>query len=280
MPKWNFIIDLARCENCNNCLLTNKDEYVDNTFEGYSLPQPRHGHKWIQITTRERGSGSLISTKYLVTFCNQCDLAPCMSAARDNAVIKRADGIVLIDPVKAKGQKQIVDACPYGQIFWNEEYNVPQKWSWDAHLLDQGWSSPRSEQVCPTSSLAAVKCSDEEMLAEAAKKRLERLKPELNTKPRVWYKNLHLFTKEFIAGSIARVENGVEDNVKGASVILKKDGKDIAGQTTDYFGDFKFDGLDADSGEYEFLVTSSSNKVKSFKHKLEKSVYLGALRIE
>ena len=52
---------------------------------------------------------------------------------------KRDDGIVLIDPVKAKGRQDLVDACPYGHIWWNEELKVPQAWPFDAHLLDQGW---------------------------------------------------------------------------------------------------------------------------------------------
>ena len=32
---------------------------------------------------------------------------------------------MLIDPVKAKGRKDLVDTCPYGHIWWNEEYQVP-----------------------------------------------------------------------------------------------------------------------------------------------------------
>ena len=28
--------------------------------------------------------------------------------------------------MKAKGQKQLVDACPYGHIWWNEELQIPQ----------------------------------------------------------------------------------------------------------------------------------------------------------
>ena len=279
MSKWNLIMDVERCENCTNCFMTNKDEYVDNTFEGYSAPQPRHGHKWIQIQTRERGSGSLLDVAYLVTTCNQCDNAPCLKAAQNNAVTKRPDGIVMIDPVKAKGQKQLVDACPYGHIWWNEELDLPQKWSWDAHLLDQGWKSPRSEQVCATGAFIAKKCTDEEMAAHAAKEKLEVLKPELNTKPRVWYKNLHRFTKDFIAGSIAKTENGLEECVKGATVTLKKAGKDLDKKITDHFGDFKFDALEPNSGEYEIAVTAEG-KTKTLTHKLKDSAYLGAIMID
>jgi Fe-S-cluster-containing dehydrogenase component len=49
VKKWNMIVDVARCENCHNCTLALKDEFVGNTFPGYSAPQPRHGHEWIRI---------------------------------------------------------------------------------------------------------------------------------------------------------------------------------------------------------------------------------------
>jgi len=52
--KWHLIIDVERCENCNNCFLACKDEFTDNRFEGYSAPQPRHGHRWINIRKKER----------------------------------------------------------------------------------------------------------------------------------------------------------------------------------------------------------------------------------
>ncbi|MGF6478513.1 acyl-CoA synthetase (AMP-forming)/AMP-acid ligase II [Paraburkholderia sp. JPY419] len=66
-----------------------------------------------------------------------------------DAVRKRSDGIVIIDPEKARGRKDIVKSCPYKAIVWNEELQVPQTWIFDAHLLDQGWQHPRCEQVCP-----------------------------------------------------------------------------------------------------------------------------------
>ena len=46
MKKWNLVIDVAKCTNCNNCFLADKDEYVGNDFPGYAAPQPRHGHRW------------------------------------------------------------------------------------------------------------------------------------------------------------------------------------------------------------------------------------------
>jgi len=254
VKKWNLIVDVANCTNCNNCFMADKDEYDGNTFPGYTFPQPRHGHRWIDIHRRERGSGSLMDVAYLPTMCNQCDDAPCIAAATNNAVYKREDGIVMIDPVRAKDQNQLVEACPYGHIWWNEEHRVPQKWFFDAHLLDMGWSGPRCVQVCASGCLSAARLEDEEMQAKAAAEKLEVLKPDLGTRPRVWYKNLFRFTREHIAGSVATVIAGHEEVCAGASVTLLKNGAKIAGQSTDFFGDFKFDDLTSGSGAYSMHV--------------------------
>jgi len=115
MNKWNMIIDVAECTNCNLCTLASMDEYVGNEFPGYSAPMPKHGHKWINILQKERGQLPTIDIAYVPTMCNHCDNAPCV-AKGGGAVKKRDDGIVLIDPVKAKGRKDLVDACPFGPV--------------------------------------------------------------------------------------------------------------------------------------------------------------------
>jgi nitrate reductase beta subunit len=68
--------------------------------------------------------------------------------AKSGAISKRADGIVIIDPEKSKGQKEIVDACPYGAVYWNEEKQIPQAWIFHAHLLDDGWTETRHGASC------------------------------------------------------------------------------------------------------------------------------------
>ena len=203
MKKWNLVVDVAECHNCNNCFIACKDEHVGNDIPGYAAPQPLHGHRWINILTRERGRAPLVDAAHLPTMCNHCDDAPCVAAGR-GAVRKRADGIVLIDPKAAVGRRDLVAACPYGAIWWNEELNLPQAWTFDAHLLDRGWSAPRCVQSCPTGALRAVKATDAEMAALAGAERLEPLQPELGTHPRVYYRNLYRYTKLFVGGSVSR----------------------------------------------------------------------------
>ena len=278
MKKWNMIIDVAECTNCNLCTLATMDEYVDNNWPGYSKPMPRHGHKWINILQKERGQLPMIDIAYVPTMCNHCDNAPCMTAG-GGAVVKRDDGIVLIDPVKAIGRKDLVEACPYGHIWWNEEHQVPQLWPFEAHLIDQGWRQTRGQQSCPTGAMRAVKVEDDEMARIAVAQGLEVLKPELGTKPRVYYKNLWRYSKCFIGGTVSAEIDGVVDCVEGASVCLRKDGCVIAETTSDNYGDFKFDQLVENSGRYTVEIVANGGIKKAIDVELGVSVNLGEVRV-
>ena len=111
-----MIVDIERCNNCRACFLAVKDEHTGNDFPGYAAEQPPQGHNWLDIERKERGTYPIVDAHFMPVMCNHCDDAPCMKVAKNGAIKKRDDGIVIIDPVKAKGQKEIVDACPYGAI--------------------------------------------------------------------------------------------------------------------------------------------------------------------
>jgi Fe-S-cluster-containing dehydrogenase component len=186
MSQWNLIIDVARCSNCANCVLANKDEYVGNDFPGYSAPHTLHGPGTIAITRHVRGAGYMVDSTYVPRMCNHCDEAPCIKAAPAGAIKKRDDGIVIIDPVAARGLSDLPNACPYGAIVWNEELQLPQNWIFDAHLLDQGWKEPRCAHSCPTDAIKAVKLDAASMSRKAADEKLTVLSPETGAKPRVY----------------------------------------------------------------------------------------------
>jgi len=277
MKKWNMVIDVAACTNCNLCTLAAMDEYVGNEWPGYAKPMPKHGHRWIDIRQKERGQVPMIDVAYLPTMCNHCDDAPCV-ARGGGAITKRADGIVIIDPEKSKGRKDLVDACPYRHIWWNEEHQVPQTWPFDAHLLDQGWDKTRGAQACPTGAMRAVKLEDDEMAALARQQGLEVMNPELGTRPRVYYRNLWRYTTCFIGGSISAEADGVVDCVEGARVRLLQDGRVVAETTSDNFGDFKFDRLGEGSGSYVVEILSGGRS-KTIAAELGASIYLGEIRL-
>ena len=278
MKKWSFVIDVAKCEDCNNCFLACKDEHVDNSWPGYSLPQPIHGHRWINIMRKERGQYPLIDVAYRPTPCMHCDQAPCIQA-KDGAVYRREDGIVMIDYSKAAGRRELVKACPYGAIWWNEEVNAPQKCTFCAHLLDQGWEKPRCAQACPTGALQAVRLDDDNLREMIAADELEQLHPDYGTSPRVFYKNLHRFETCFLGGSAAYENQGVIDCADGADVTLYQGAKAISTIQTNRFGDFKFDGLPENSGEYRLEIKFRDSDLKIVEARLGGSLNLGAIML-
>ena len=279
MTKWNLIVDVARCDNCRLCFLAVKDEYIGNDHPGVSAAQPVLGHNWLDIKRKERGTYPIVQARFLPVMCNHCDEAPCIKAARDGAVRKREDGIVIIDPEKSKGQKQIVDSCPYGAISWNEELQIPQAWPFDAHLLDEGWTKTRGEQACPTQVFRTIKVDDAEMQRIRTEEGLEVLQPELGTKPRVYYKNLHMITKCFVGATVVRHVGGVEECAAGVEVVLEKDGREVGRATTDTFGEFVIDKLEPNSRGYQLKTAGPAGKYSTQFDLAGESRYLGVMTL-
>jgi Fe-S-cluster-containing dehydrogenase component len=135
------------------------------------------------------GKAADASTKvrYIAEPCMLCDNPPCVTAAKDGAAYKRSDGVVIFDLQKSKGQRQIVDSCPYGKIFWNEELQLPQKCNLCLHRLEKGLP-PACVNACPTQVLTV---GDEAALAaKIAEKNAKVLSPELGANPKVYYAGL------------------------------------------------------------------------------------------
>lgn len=280
MKKWNMIVDVAKCSNCNNCFISTKDEYCGNDHPGYSAAQPAEGHRWVDIERIERGQAPIVEANFRPVMCNHCDDAPCLSASSNGAVTKRHDGIVIIDPVKARGQSHLVEACPFNAIYWNEERQIPQAWTFDAHLLDQGWKKTRLDQACPTGAIKSVKVTDEEMVKLVSSEQLETLKPELNAKPRVYYKNNHLFESVFIAGTLITMVDDIEETVADAEVVAMLNDKVVAKTNTDPFGEFKLDRIAPCSEPITIVALIGNTEIHRVLVSAEESIYLGCICVD
>jgi len=266
MTTYGMMIDVERCTGCYNCFLSCKDEFCGNDYPAYSASQPEFGHFWMNIKEIERGSYPKMKVDYTPIPCMQCEAAPCAKAAIDGAVYRREDGIVMIDPVKAKGQKDIAAACPYRVIYWNEELQLPQKCTFCAHLLDKGWKLPRCVESCPTDALIFGDLDDPNSDVSKAKAsgEYQPINPEYSGAPKVLYKDL---PKRFVAGEVVLSDKQNECAV-GVIVTLQGDDSTLTTQT-DIYGDFEFDGLKQDTeysvvidhGGYGKLVTNVCTKI-------------------
>lgn len=230
-----FVVDISRCNGCYNCQIACKDEHCGNDWSPYAKPQPDIGQFWCKLNEKVHCTGDLARMTYTPVMCQHCEDAPCMAAA-PGAVYRREDGLVVIDPEKAKGIKAIAEACPYGAVFYNEELDLCQKCTGCAHLLDNGWQVPRCVDACPTD---AIRFGDAEDFAEelANSEYLEPLTGSAGSlKPIVHYLNL---PKRYVGGTFVDFE--ADEVVIGAKArLLNAEGDVVAECDTDDFGDFIF----------------------------------------
>jgi len=264
------VIDATKCVDCRCCVVSCKDEFAVNDYPPYSAGMPFKGQKWIHVENIERGTYPKVKFESYPVFCMQCDNAPCIAAATGGAVYKRSDGIVIVDPVKAKGQKQIVNACPYGVISWNDDAQIPQKCTLCVHRLEQG-ETPRCMLACPGKAITIAPYPQLQKTIEENK--AAAFHPEYKTQNRVLYIGL---PKTFITGALV---DGSGKCFKGATVTATDTAaKTVVGSTTsDPFGDFWIDGLDANKS-YDVTI-SAAGKTKTVSVSLNKDTNLGDIQL-
>lgn len=273
--KLGMVIDVDKCTGCYACFLACKDENCGEEFPGYSAGQPMTGHRWIDLIEVERGTYPKVKLSHIPVTCNQCENPACLKAAQDGAVYKREDGVVMIDPVKAVGQKQLVNSCPYRKIFWNEEKNVAQKCDLCVHLLDEGYKTPRCVEMCPTGSLAFGDLNDpnSEVSQLVASRKPYALHPEFELGDKVLYLNV---PKKFVAGTL--VFKDTDQCAANITVTLKGDGVNMS-YTTDSFGDFWFEGLKSNTS-YTLEAAPSGYKKIGLDVRTLSDVNIGELFLE
>lgn len=243
-----FTFDYAICNGCRNCQIVCKDEHCNQAWPPYAEAQPITGQFWMNLKETVRGQVPVVKISYEARFCNHYAEAPCMACAPE-AVYRREDGLVIIDPEKAKGKRELVDSCPIGAIYYNDELDIAQKCTGCAHLLDNGWDEPRCVDACPTGALKFV---DE---AEIDTSEYETFQELEGCGPRVYLRNK---PKRFIAGCL--VDKDADEVVKDVQVVLNDThGNAVQTIRTDEFGDFKFDQID--KGIYEVIAGGNAIQV-------------------
>jgi Fe-S-cluster-containing dehydrogenase component len=267
-----FVIDPDKCVGCYSCQIVCKDEHCDNDWSPYAKPQPDTGHFWMRVNEKERGQTPKVRVSYVAQPCMHCENAACLEACPLQAIKRRDDGLLVIDPALCDGCMQCAKACAYGSIYKNDELNIAQKCTGCAHLLDDGWTVPRCVDACAHD---ALRFGEEADFAEELTESQELL-PELGSLPRVRYLNL---PKRFIAGEIADLE--ADECLQGALVVLTNlaTGAQLTTQS-DEFGDFWFKQIDA--AEYSIDVALGGylpRTVRDFITTVDKDLNVGTIAL-
>ena len=276
MARYSIVIDTEQCMACYNCVMACKDEHCG--FETkVSAPQPHTGQMWIRIDSNERGNDNRkIKTLNVAVPCAHCHDAPCQKAGKDGAVYTRPDGIVIIDPEKAKGQRQLIAACPINAIFWNEELELPQKCTMCAHLLDEGYKMPRCVEACPNGALTFCDLSEpgskiNELLRQGRVTPLAGLE---GITANVTHLNIPTV---FAAGSVYLPGDEPADGVDLDLRNLRTG--EISATKTNYFGDWEFEWLDQ-GAEYTLEIHYDGYEKAVVGFTADSDKYLGELILQ
>ena len=134
--------------------------------------------------------------------------------------------------------------------------------------------------MCPAEAIKLVLADDAEMAARVAAEGLEVLRPELGARPRVYYKNLYLFDKAFIAGNV--VFGDTDECAEGATAtvtVAGAPGGAVLGEAVaSNYGDFYVDKLEP-GVEYTLTVEAPGYAAITATVKLEESLNLGTLTL-
>ena len=252
-----FVFDFNICNGCHNCQVACKDEFCEQPWLPYSEAQPMTGQFWMKLDERVRGQVPFVKISYRPTMCNHCE--NCVALTDEGAAYRREDGLVILDPAKTKGRRDLVEACPVGAIYYNDELDIPQKCTGCAHLLDNGWDVPRCVDACPTEALRYVDESEVDLSKAGQLSAVEGMGSK------VYFLNM---PKRFIAGTVANVSEA-EVEIGTPVELVDESGVVVSTQVTDDFGDFKFDQIE--KGRYTVKAVGEVREADV----TEKDLYIG-----
>ena len=127
MTKYAFVIDQRKCIGCHACTVACKAEH--------DIPIGVN-RTWVKYI--EKGEFPNARRYFLVTRCNHCDDAPCVTICPTKALFKRPDGIVDFDSSRCIGCKSCMQACPYDALYIHPDSHTAAKCNYCAHRTEVG----------------------------------------------------------------------------------------------------------------------------------------------
>jgi Fe-S-cluster-containing dehydrogenase component/formate-dependent nitrite reductase membrane component NrfD len=177
MTKYAFVIDQRKCIGCHACTVACKAEH--------DIPIGVN-RTWVKYI--EKGEFPNTRRYFLVTRCNHCDNAPCVTICPTKALYKRADGIVDFDSTRCIGCKSCMQACPYDALYIDPYSHTAAKCNYCAHRTEVGLE-PACVVVCPEHAIIAgdMHNPNTEIAQLIARQPVRVRKPEQGTGPNVYY---------------------------------------------------------------------------------------------
>ncbi|HEX7949631.1 MAG TPA: 4Fe-4S dicluster domain-containing protein [Candidatus Limnocylindrales bacterium] len=217
VPAWAFGVDATVCIGCGRCVVACK-------LENRVPPEPEYNRTWVERhviasdgtifidapdagirgfppeSTSPGAAGVAVKDSSFVSrLCMQCENPPCVSVCPVAATYPTPEGIILVDQERCIGCGYCVVACPYGARYLTPDgpitptgnAGVADKCTWCYHRISQG-RVPACVEVCPVQARVFGDLNDaaspiQEIVNTPG---VGLLRPELGTRPRVYYVGL------------------------------------------------------------------------------------------
>lgn len=204
---WGFIVDTTLCIGCGRCVKACKIEnnvpisphYTRTWIERYVIDDdgeiyvdsPNLGQDGFDNTEKHYEDVDIRQSFFVPKLCNHCENPPCVQVCPVGATYTTKDGVILVDKEYCIGCGYCVQTCPYKARYISPEEHVADKCTWCYHRITKGLKTA-CEEVCPTGAriLGDLNDLDSELRKNLRKKRVNVLKAEYGTKPKVYYVGL------------------------------------------------------------------------------------------
>lgn len=178
--RFAIVLDTRRCIDCKACTVACKAEndvpVGKETYRNWVTEEPL------------RGTYPNLGQSFSPSQCNQCANPPCNTVCPTSATGITKSGIVTVNPVKCIGCKYCMLACPYDARFYDSEKGIIDKCTFCLQRTLVG-GIPACVETCPTKVRTFGDLNDpkSEVSILLAKNKHRVLKPELGTKPFLFY---------------------------------------------------------------------------------------------
>jgi len=209
--RWAMTVDLNKCAQKEGCI-----KCIEACHSVHNVPDSGHRtHRieWIWKASfgnafpsqQDEYPSTTVKDARVPLFCNHCDNPPCVRVCPTQATWKRNDGIVMMDWHRCIGCRYCMAACPYGSRSFNwtdprphlahqdpdfptRTKGVVEKCNFCEERLAKG-ELPACVKACPQDAMAFGDLGDpNSQVRRLLRSRYAiRRKPELGTKPEVFY---------------------------------------------------------------------------------------------